>query len=104
MRVTYVPTQSTQELFRSALNNDLGVFRVQQGAGIGGFLRKIIKYVIPVGKSILRKGFDIAKPHLQEAAGQLLDSGVHQMNKQITSVVNQAHQRVGSKRKFGTLE
>ena len=73
MRQQYIPTQATRQHYQSVLNDDLGVYKVQSGAGIGGFLKKMIKYVIPIGKSLLGKGLEMAKPELKKAKAKAQD-------------------------------
>ena len=99
MRQQYVPTQATRQQYRSALNSDLGVYRVQSGAGIGGFLKKLIKYVVPIGKSVLSKGFEMAKPELKKLASKGIEAAGSYATKQVQSAVNKAHTRAGTKRR-----
>ena len=70
MRQTYTSNSSTEQVFRKALNSDLGVyhFNNQTGFGIGGFLKRMFKQVIPIGKSLLKTGIEMAKPELKKAA------------------------------------
>lgn len=103
MRQHYIPTQATRHLYRSVINSDLGVYRVQSGAGIGGFLRKMIKYVIPIGKSMLHKGFQMAKPELQKIANKGIESAANYGVKQINTLANKAQARVGNKRRRDAL-
>ena len=74
MRQQYLPTQATRQHYQSVLNDDLGVYKVQSGAGIGGFLKKMIKYVVPIGKSLLGKGLEMAKPELKKLAAKGIDA------------------------------
>jgi len=103
MRQQYVPTQATRQNYRSALNSDLGVYKVQNGAGIGGFLKKMIKYAIPVGKSLLGKGLEMAKPELKKLAAKGIDAAGSYATKRVLSAVNKAHTRVGTKRRKDSL-
>lgn len=75
MRAVYQPTSETYTGFKDALHNDLGVFHVQNGAGIGGFFKSLFKTMVPIGKSLLKTGFEIAKPHLQQASHELVQAG-----------------------------
>ncbi len=68
MRQVYHPTTDTHEHYRAAINNDLSIYHVQSGAGIGGFFKSLLKRIIPVGKSLLKKGFEAAKPALHDMA------------------------------------
>ena len=69
MRVPYTVTNDSHAGFRRALARDLGI-HVQTGGGIGGFLAKLFKKVLPIGKTILKEGFKIAKPALQDVGHQ----------------------------------
>ena len=99
MRQQYIPTQATRQLYRSALNSDLGIYRVQSGAGLGGFLKKMAKYVIPIGKSVLGKGLEMAKPELKKLASRGIEAAGAYATKRVLSAVDKAHTRVGTKRR-----
>ena len=103
MRQQYVPTQATRQLYKSALNSDLGIYRVQSGAGSGGFLKKMVKYVIPIGKSLLGKGFEMAKPELKKLASRGIEAAGSYATKQVMSAVDKAHNRAGTKRRKDAL-
>lgn len=78
MRQYYIPNERTKQLYKSALNNDYGyIYNVQSGGGIGGFLKKMLNYIIPIGKSILHKGFEMAKPEM----GKLVNKGAKELGK-----------------------
>ena len=51
MRQTYTVNRSSEQAFKNALNNDLGVysFNNQTGFGIGGFLKKMFSHIVPIG-------------------------------------------------------
>ena len=103
MRQTYLPSQNSEKLFRAALNNDLGIYHIQSGAGIGGFFRNLFKTMVPIGKSLLKQGFDIAKPELQKIASKGLDAAENYGVKQLQRGLDSGHRRLGSKRKKDTL-
>ena len=107
MRQTYIPSQSTRQLYRSALNSDLGIYRVQSGAGIGGFFKKMIKYIIPIGKSMVSKSFEMAKPELQKLATKGLNYAGQAAIKRIQSGVDRSQKtvnnRLGVKRRKDAL-
>ena len=84
MRVPYVATNETRAQYHNALNDDLGIYQIQSGAGIGGFLKKMFsKYVVPLGKTVLKQGYEIAKPELQKMGKELgsaaVDYGTNQL-------------------------
>jgi hypothetical protein len=83
MRQVYHPTAATQQLYRTALNNDLGIYHVQHGSGLGSFLKSLMKRVIPIGKSLLKQGFEAAKPALQDLASQGIEAGQKYAEKKI---------------------
>lgn len=103
MRQQYIPTQATRQHYQSVLNDDLGVYKVQSGAGIGGFLKKMIKYVVPIGKSLLGKGLEMAKPELKKLAAKGIDAAGSYATKRVISAVNKAHTRVDTKRRKDSL-
>ena len=70
MRVQYNSSDSTAQAYRQAINGDLGVYHVQMGAGIGSFLGKLLKKIIPIGKSLLHQGYEAIKPELKKVAKQ----------------------------------
>ncbi len=91
MRAVYHPTHDTYTGFKDALHNDLGIFHVQHGAGIGGFFKSLFKTMVPIGKSILKTGFEIAKPHLQQAGKELVQHGTQ-------ALVNKVESKLSKKR------
>ena len=96
MRLAYHPTQTTHSNFRNAIYNDLGVYHIQRGAGIGGFFKSLFKTIAPIGKSILKTGFEIAKPHLQKAGNDLLEEGTNAIMKKVDTF---ATEKLGRKQK-----
>ena len=104
MRQTYTPTSATGQLYRAALNNDLGIYHVQTGAGIGGFLKKLMtKYVVPLGKSALHKGYELAKPELKKLVRKGIDATGNYATNQVVKGVAELHKRAGTKRRKDAL-
>ena len=103
MRQTYTPSSTSERLYRAALNNDLGIYHVQTGAGIGGFFKSIFKKIVPIGKSLLKQGFDLAKPELQKLASKGIEAAGSYGAKQLQRGLDSAHKRVGTKRKKDAL-
>ena len=101
MRQAYIPDSSTEQAFKKALDSDLGVynFNNQTGFGIGGFFKKLFKQAIPIGKSLLKSGLELAKPELEKLAvkgvGKVTDIGV----RKLTSSRNSS----AKKPKYGAL-
>jgi hypothetical protein len=104
MRQTYSPTLATDQLYRAALHNDLGIYNVQTGAGIGGFLKKMMtKYVIPLGKSALHKGYEMAKPELTKLVQKGIDATSNYGTSLVNKGVDKLHKKAGTKRKIDAL-
>ena len=104
MRVPYTITSNSDAGFRSALSRDLGIHNhVQTGAGLGGFLAKMFKKVLPIGKTILKEGFKIAKPALQDVGHQLVGSAANYATQQLESGVNKLTNKIGGKRRQDAL-
>lgn len=102
MRVSYNDVAPNPKVYNDALSRDLGVYSNQTGAGIGGFLKKVFKTVIPIGKQILKQGFEIAKPGLQEAGNQLVGAASNYASNQVQIGAKKLIDKVG-KRKYGQL-
>ena len=92
MREVYNPTSATHTHFENALHNDLGIYHVQRGAGIGGFFKSLLTKIVPIGKSILKGGFEIAKPHLQEMGKEIVSKGVKAVKTEAMKKINQPKQ------------
>ena len=103
MRQTYTPSRNSESLYRAALNNDLGIYHVQTGAGIGGFFKSMFKKIVPIGKSLLKQGFDLAKPELQKLASKGIEAVGSYSSKQVQRLTDRAHKQVGTKRKKDSL-
>eukprot|EP00116_Pleurobrachia_bachei_P017902 sb/3478164/ len=99
MRLLYHPSALHTAAFDKALDNDLGVYHNQRGGGLGGFLRKIFRTVVPIGKSILKKGFEIAKPGLQTAGNELVGAASQYAAKQIATGANKLTDKIGKRKR-----
>ena len=93
MRAVYQPTHETYAGFKDALHNDLGIFHVQRGAGIGGFFKSLFKTMVPIGKSILKTGFEIAKPHLQQAGQEMVQRGTQAIIRKVDNYAESKRKR-----------
>ena len=102
MRVAYSNVSQNPAAYRQALARELGVYSNQSGGGLGGFLKKIFKTVIPIGKTILKQGFEIVKPGLQEAGNQLVGAATNYATNQIQAGSKKLIDKMG-KRKYGQL-
>ena len=95
MRVPYTVTNETHAQYRHALNNDLGIYHIQTGAGIGGFLKNMFtKYVVPIGKSFLKQSYEIAKPELQKMGKDLSSAAVDYGTRQVKTVMKRGRNEV----------
>ena len=115
MRQIYVPDKETYRMYHSFFNNQLGsgynssgyIYSNHQiGGGLGGYLRSAFKFALPIGKKLLYKGWQIAKPELKKVT----KSGVDALNRvtedQVKSFSNKAQKKfnsVGKKRNIDAL-
>ena len=97
MRQLYYPTAASHQLYRAAINNDLGVYSVQSGSGLGGFLKGLLKRVVPMGKSLLKQGFEAAKPMLRDLASQGISEAQKYAEKQIKVGADKMQTKVQTK-------
>ena len=102
MRAAYTATSKSHSVYSRALARDLGI-HTQTGAGLGGFLKNIFKKVIPIGKSILKQGFEIAKPGLQDIGNQLVGSAANYATQQLQTGANKLTNKIGGKRRQDAL-
>lgn len=103
MRQTYVPNRASEQAVRNALNSDLGVYNFNQtGFGIGGFLKKVFKQVIPIGKSLLKSGIDLAKPELQKLAVKGIDKAANYGVRKIENIATNSSSKP-KKARYGAL-
>lgn len=104
MRQQYIPDSKTYSNYHAALNNDYGyVYNVQTGGGIGGFLKKMLNFILPVGKSIVHKGFELAKPELSKLAAKGAEEASKFAVKKIGNLNTAAQKRLTKKRKIDSL-
>ena len=99
MRQVYYPTATSHQLYRAAINNDLGIYNTQHGGGIGGFLKSLLKRVVPMGKSLLKQGFEAAKPALRDLASQGVEAGQKALANQVNVLGENMQTRLGKRRK-----
>ena len=105
MRQTYTADRSSEQAFKNALNSDLGVyhFNNQTGFGIGGFLKKMFSHVIPIGKSLLKSGIEMAKPELQKLAVKGIDKAASYGVRKLENIAANKNETVAKKARYGTL-
>lgn len=97
MRTDYFVSPATVELQRAALHNNLGVYHPQYGAGIGGFFSGIMKKLIPLGKSLLKHGYEAAKPELQKLAHKGVDYLGKRAAQELDSGLKKAKKKIGER-------
>lgn len=98
MRVQYNATASTEHAYTQALNNDLGIYHMQTGAGIGSFLAKLLRKAIPIGKTILHHGYELIKPELKKAAVKGIEYVAKQGYQYADKAQDAAYKKIGAKR------
>lgn len=76
----------------------------QQGAGIGSFFGKLLRYVLPVAKTAISRTYDIAKPHIQEAGTQLVKGATRALTRKAEEVADSTINRINKKSKPDNLE
>lgn len=105
MRQTYTANHLSEQAFKNALNSDLGVysFNNQTGFGIGGFLKKMFSHAIPIGKSLLRSGIEMAKPELQKLAVKGIDSAANYGVRKLESIATHKGNKASKKARYGAL-
>ena len=87
MREIYHPDEESYAYFKNALHSDLGLYHIQRGGGIGGFFTRLFKTLIPVGKSLVKSGIKIARPHLEKAGKELVIAAGKEATKRIGKAI-----------------
>ena len=100
-----MPNRSSEQAFKNILNSDLGVYHYnnQTGFGFGGFLKKMFKQVIPIGKSLLKSGIELAKPELQKLAVRGIDKAANYGVRKLENIATGKVNNNPKKPKYGTL-
>lgn len=116
MREVYVPDRATYKMYHDFFNsNQVGggynsqgyiYSNHQVGGGLGGFFRSALKFALPIGKKLLYKGWEIAKPEVKKVA----KSGVSALTRVAEDQVKTASAKlqkkinaVGKRRKIDAL-
>lgn len=95
MRHTYTPGASSQQAFKNAINSNLGVYNFnQRGNGIGGFLKRMLQQVVPIGKSILKAGIEAGTPHAQKFVADTIERGSKTAIKRISAPIKKPSKKV----------
>jgi hypothetical protein len=105
MRQTYTVNGSSEQAFKNVLNSDLGVysFNNQTGFGIGGFLKKMFSHIVPIGKSLLKSGIEMAKPELQKLAVKGIDKAANYGVRKLENIAANKTNNSLKKAKYGAL-
>ena len=103
MRQYYFATKATEHALRTALNNELGIYHTQTGAGIGGFFKGLFKKIIPIGKSLIKQGFEAAKPELKKIANKGINAAGNYTMQQVQNLTDRANTKIGVKRRKDAL-
>ena len=78
----------------------------QLGGGLGGFYKSALKFAIPIGKKLLYKGWQIAKPEAKKVAKSGIDALTRVAQNQVQSISNKSQKKlnsIGKKRKVDAL-
>ena len=79
----------------------IGIYNVQNGAGLGSFFGKLFKMAMPLAQ----KGINTAlkSPIIHSLANTAIDAGQTAAKRKISRLANSAKQRVNKKRKIDEL-
>ena len=114
MRQTYIPDKETYQMYRSFFNQTGGGYNPggyiynnhQVGSGLGGFFRSALKFALPIGKKLLYKGWEIAKPEVTKVAKSGVDAAFRVASNKIKSASAKSQKKldsIGQKRKIDAL-
>ena len=116
MRHVYVPNNDTYKIYQQFFNdsqdgsgyNSHGFIYTghQVGGGLGGFFRSALKFAMPIGKKLLYKGWELAKPELQEVAKSGAEALTRVAQDQVQQLSNKAKKKfssLGKRRKVDIL-
>lgn len=115
MRQIYVPDKDTYKMYQSFFGNQTGggynssgyiYSNHQVGGGLGGFFRSALKFAMPIGKKLLYKGWQIAKPEVKKVAKSGVDAFTRVAEDQLKSISNKSQKKLnslGKKRKIDAL-
>ena len=73
-----------------------GYYIYQEGEGLGSMLGQLLRRAVPILKSGIKGAVNIAKPHLKNAASDLVKSGSKKVIEKLSSEVINS---LGNKRK-----
>lgn len=114
MRQTYIPSKQSYQMYKTFFQTGSGydtngyIYSNQTGSGIGGFLRSVLKFAMPIGKKLLFKGYEMIKPELKSIAKSGVGAVTRVAETQIKKSSKKVQKRFNSvgkskKRKLDTL-
>ena len=115
MREVYVPDKSTYKMYHDFFNPSQHgggysqgyVYNNHQvGAGLGGFFRRAMQFAMPLGKKLLYKGWQIAKPEVKKIATSGANALTRVAENQVKTASAKLQRRidsVGKRRKVDAL-
>ena len=115
MREVYVPDKSTYKMYHDFFNQSQHgggysqgyVYNNHQvGAGLGGFFRRAMQFAMPLGKKLLYKGWQIAKPEVKKIAKSGAGAITRVVEEKVNTASNNIQKRldsVGKRRKVDAL-
>ena len=106
MRQIYVPNNDTYKLYQQFYNvgqtgsgystHGYIYANPQVGGGLGGFFRSALNYAMPIGKKLLYKGWDLAKPELTKVAKSGVDAIGRYAEEKVKGISNKAQTKLNS--------
>ena len=102
MRQTYIADGTTYKMYHSFFQTGAGydtngyIYSNQTGAGLGGFLRNAFKFALPIGKKLLYKGYELAKPELKKVANSATEAATRVATQGISDISQNIQRRLNS--------
>lgn len=113
MRTVYIPDKNTYKLYADIFKDQRGsgldgsyFYSAQNGGGLGGFLRNLFKFAAPIGRKLVYKGYEIARPELHKIAASGADALSRVAEQKVQQISQSAQRRlnsIGRKRKADAL-
>ena len=105
MRQVYIPDNDTRKMYKQFFNTQVGAgynsqgyiySNHQVGGGLGGFFRSALKFAMPIGKKLLYKGWELAKPEVQKIAKSGVDAFTRVAEEKIKSTSSKIQNKFDS--------
>ena len=116
MRQIYIPDKDTYKMYQdffSGGQHGAGysthgyIYNNHQvGGGLGGFFRNALKFAMPIGKKLLYKGWELAKPEVSKIAKSGADAFARVAENKVQQFSNKAQSKLnsfGKRRKIDAL-